>query len=79
VRTADLSTVFFRHLPVWIVSFFATWLMLTQVASLRPLPQLLICAPVGFILCAAFICIFNAQRRVVMNIFQMLLELKKRR
>lgn len=79
VRTADLFAVFFRHIPVWIVSFFATWLMLTQVPSLRPLPQLLICAPVGFIFCAAFICSFSAQRRVAINIFQMLLELKKRR
>ena len=26
VRTADLFAVFFRHIPVWIVSFFATWL-----------------------------------------------------
>src|SRR5205823_10346877 len=79
VRTADLFAVFSRHIPVWIVSFFATWLMRTQVLSLRPLPQLLICAPVGFIFCAAFICTFNAQRRVVMNIFQMLWELRKRR
>ena len=53
--------------------------MLTQVPSLRPLPQLLICAPVGFIFCAAFICSFSAQRRVAINIFQMLSELKKRR
>ncbi|PYY00574.1 MAG: lipopolysaccharide biosynthesis protein [Acidobacteria bacterium] len=79
VRTADLFAVFFRHIPVWIVTFFATWLMRTQVPSLRPLAQLLICAPVGFVFCAAFICTFNAQRRVVMNIFQMLWELRKRR
>ena len=79
VRTADLFAVFFRHIPVWIVSFFATWLTRTQVASLGPLAQLLICAPVGFIFCAAFICSFSAQRRVAINIFQMLSELKKRR
>ena len=49
VKTGDLFAVFFRHIPVWIVTFFATWLTRTLVASLGPLPELLICAPVGFI------------------------------
>jgi O-antigen/teichoic acid export membrane protein len=79
VKTADLCAVFFRHVPVWIVTFSLTWLTRRLAASLSPLPQLLICAPVGFIFGAAFIYNFSPQRLVAMNIFQTLRELKKRR
>jgi O-antigen/teichoic acid export membrane protein len=77
VRTADLWAVFFRHIPIWIITFFATWLTRTLVASLSPLPQLLICVPVGFIFGATFICSFSPQRQVAMHIFQTLRELRK--
>jgi len=79
VRTPDLWRVFFRHLPVWIITFFVTWLARILVASLGPLPQVLICAPVGFIFGAAFIYSFGPQRQVAMHVLQALRELKKRR
>jgi O-antigen/teichoic acid export membrane protein len=79
VRTSDLWRVFFRHLPVWIITFFVTWLTRILVASLGPLPQVLICAPIGFIFGAAFIYSFSAQRQVAMHVLQALRELKKRR
>ena len=34
VRTADLWRIFFRHLPLWVVVFALTWLMLAMVANL---------------------------------------------
>ena len=79
VRTSDLWGVLFRHLPVWIVVFFVTWLTLILAVSLSPLAQLLVCAPAGLLAGAAFICSFSPQRRVAMHIFQTLRELKKRR
>jgi O-antigen/teichoic acid export membrane protein len=79
VRTSDLWGVFFRHLPIWIVVFFVTWLTLILAVSLSPLAQLLVCAPAGLLAGAAFICSFSSQRHVAMHIFQTLRELKKRR
>jgi PST family polysaccharide transporter len=78
VRTADLWTVFFRHLPVWVVMFVATWLMRSMVADLHPLTQLLICAPVGGLIGAAYICAFRPQRQVAIHLFDTLRELKKK-
>jgi PST family polysaccharide transporter len=79
VRTSDLWGVFFRHLPIWIVVFFVTWLTLILADSLSPLAQLVVCAPAGLLAGAAFICSFSPQRQVALHIFQTLRELKKTR
>src|SRR6266700_3932222 len=79
VRTADLWRVFFRHLPVWVVIFVATWLTRSMVADLRPLTQLLICAPVGALIGGAYICAFRPQRQVAIHLLDSLRELKKKR
>jgi O-antigen/teichoic acid export membrane protein len=79
VRTADLWRVFFRHLPVWVVIFVATWLTRSMVADLHPLTQLLICAPVGALIGGAFICAFRPQRQVALHLLDSLRELKKKR
>jgi O-antigen/teichoic acid export membrane protein len=79
VKTADLWRVFFQHLPIWIVVFFATWLLLALVAHLTPLAQLLICAPVGVSVGAAFIYSYSPQREVAIHLLETLRELKKRR
>jgi O-antigen/teichoic acid export membrane protein len=76
VTTCDLWMGFLRHLPLWVVMFVATWLMRAMVADLGPLTQLLICAPVGILVGAAFICIFGAQRRVAIHLFDALREIK---
>jgi hypothetical protein len=70
--------VFFRHLPVWIVVFFVTWLTHILAVSLSPLAQLLVCTPVGLGAGAAFICIFSPQRHVAMHLFDALRDLKKK-
>lgn len=77
VSTADLWMVFFRHLPIWVVVFFVSWLTLMNVANLPPLAQLLICVPVGIMTGAAFICSFSPQRRVAIHLLDTLRELKK--
>jgi O-antigen/teichoic acid export membrane protein len=77
VRTADLWTRLFRHLPIWIVVFFVTWLTRSLIVDLTPLAQLLICAPVGLVTGVAFICIFSPQRQVATHLFETLRELKK--
>ena len=79
VRTTDLWAVFFRHLPVWVVIFVATWLMRSMVANLRPLTQLLTCAPAGALIGCAYICAFRPQRQVAIDILEILRELKKNR
>jgi len=79
VRTADLWRVFFRHLPIWVVVFSITWLMLMLAANLAPLAQLLVCVPVGVLAGAAFICTFRPQRQVVIHLLETLRELKKKR
>ena len=78
VRTSDLWGVFFRHLPVWVVVFFVTWLTHILAVSLSPLAQLLVCTPVGLGAGAAFICIFSPQRHVAMHLFDALRDLKKK-
>jgi O-antigen/teichoic acid export membrane protein len=79
VRTADLWMVFFRHLPVWVVVFLATWLTLQLVANLAPLAQLLICAPAGVLSGAVFICSFKSQRNVAKHLLTTLRELTGKR
>ncbi len=77
VRTIDLWVVFFRHLPVWIVVFSVTWLMLSVVPHLAPLGELLICAPVGLLTAVAYIWVFSSQRQVAIHLFETVRQLKK--
>jgi PST family polysaccharide transporter len=79
VRTADLWSVFFRHLPVWIVVFSATSLALDLAARFTPLLQLLICVPAGLIAGGAMISCFTSQRQVATHLLDTLRELKKNR
>jgi PST family polysaccharide transporter len=79
VRTADLWSVFFRHLPVWVVVFSATSLALVLAARFAPLLQLLICAPAGLIAGGAMISCFTSQRQVATYLLDTLRELRKNR
>jgi O-antigen/teichoic acid export membrane protein len=79
VRTADLWTVFFRHLPVWVVMFVMTWLTRALTVDLRPLAQLLVCGSVGGLVGVAFICSFSPHRKVVKHLLYTLLEFKNYR
>jgi PST family polysaccharide transporter len=79
VRTADLWSVFFRHLPVWVVVFSATSLALVLAARFAPLLQLLTCVPVGLIAGGAMISCFAPQREVATHLLDTLRELKNNR
>ncbi len=79
VTTADLWHGFFRHLPVWVVVCGATFLSRKLVASAAPLVQLLICAPVGLSVGAAFIGVYAPSRRVAVNLFDALRHWKESR
>ena len=57
--------------------FVATWLMRAMVADLHPLTQLLICAPVGVLTGIAFICMFQPQRKVAIQLFEIVREFKE--
>ena len=77
VRTADLWRIFFRHLPIWVVVFALTRLMLAMVANLAPLAQLLICAPIGVLAGIGFICMFEPQRKMAVHLLDTVRELKR--
>jgi PST family polysaccharide transporter len=79
VTTSDLWARFLRHLPLWVVMLAVTWSMRAVVAGLPPLTQLVICAPIGVFTGIAFICIFQSQRKVAMQLFGIIHELKKNR
>lgn len=76
VRTADLWTGFFKHLPVWVVVTFVAWLTLKAVPSLSPLVQLAICVPASTLAGLAFILVYSPSRRVAASLFSILRELK---
>jgi O-antigen/teichoic acid export membrane protein len=79
VSTTDLWTVFFRHLPLWVLVFAVTWWVRSCVSNSLPIIQLLICIPVGVAVGAAFITLFRAQRRVAVHFFASLREFKAKR
>jgi O-antigen/teichoic acid export membrane protein len=79
VRTADLWSIFFRHLPVWVVVFSATSLTLVLASRFAPLLQLLICVPAGVLSAALLIYSSGPQRRVANHLLHTLLEFKKNR
>jgi hypothetical protein len=57
----------------------AIWSMRALVTRLPPLTQLLICAPVGVLIGVAFICLIESQRKVAVQLFGIVRELKKNR
>jgi O-antigen/teichoic acid export membrane protein len=79
VRTVDLWLRFLRYVPLWVAVFVATWLARALVVNLPPLAQLLICAPVGVIAGAAFVCSFRPQRQLAIRLFETLNEFRKTR
>jgi O-antigen/teichoic acid export membrane protein len=79
VKTADLWKVFFRHVPVWIVSFSVTWLALMLTARFPSIVQLIICVPAGLAAGLLFILSFKPQRQVVTHFVDTLRDLKKNR
>ncbi len=76
VTTGDLWSGFFRQLPLWAVVCTTAWLTRIAVPHLSALGQLAVCAPAGLLAGAAFIFAYPPSRRVAMNLFSLLRELK---
>jgi O-antigen/teichoic acid export membrane protein len=79
VCTADLWRGFFRHLPVAVIVFVATYSAHALAMNFGPLIQLLICAPVGLLVGVAFISIYAPSRRTALTLLDTLREFTKRR
>jgi PST family polysaccharide transporter len=78
VTTADLWIGCFRYLPLWIVTWGATKLMLLFFANSAPLIQILVCGPVGLIAGLLLICALRPMRQVALGLVDILRELKSR-
>jgi len=79
VTTNDLWSRFLKHLPLWGVVCGATWIIRMLVSDFAPVEQLLICAPVGLLAGAAFVCAYAPSRHAAMNLLSALQELLKSR
>ena len=76
VSRKDLWIGSLRHLPVWAVVCGTAWLARTFVLDANPWMQLLLCGPVALLAGAAYIGVSTPSRRVAMNLFSIIRELK---
>jgi PST family polysaccharide transporter len=79
VSTTDLWSKFLVHLPLSLIVFGATWMARQFVAHASPWMQLLVCVPAGAIAGAAFMAVSGPQRRVIVYLWQSLLEFRTKR
>ncbi len=79
VNRKDLWIGCLRHLPVWGVACGTAWLARTFVLDANPWMQLLVCGPVALLAGAAYIGLSSPSRRVAMNLFSILRDLKNAR
>jgi hypothetical protein len=68
-----------RHLPVWGVACGTAWLARTFVLDAKPWIQLLLCGLVALLAGAAYISVSTPSRRVALNLFSIMRELKNAR
>jgi len=79
VSTKDLWMGTLRHLPVWGVVCGTAWLARTFVLGANPWTQLFLCAPIALLAAAAYIAVSTPSRRVAMNLFSIMRDLKNAR
>jgi O-antigen/teichoic acid export membrane protein len=79
VSRKDLWIGCLRHLPVWGVVCSTAWLARTFVLDANPWTQLLLCGPVALLAGAAYIGVSTPSRRVAVNLFSIVRELKNAR
>ncbi|HEV2329070.1 MAG TPA: oligosaccharide flippase family protein [Verrucomicrobiae bacterium] len=77
VRTRDLWIGFVKHLPVWGVVTLTALLALKAVPNFSSLAQLAVCIPASFLAGIAFIFLYTPSRRIAVQIFSVLRELKQ--
>jgi PST family polysaccharide transporter len=76
VSRKDLWIGSLRHLPVWGVVCGTAWFTRTFVLDANPWIQLLLCGPIALLAGAAYIGISTPSRRVAVNLFSIMRELK---
>jgi O-antigen/teichoic acid export membrane protein len=76
VSRKDLWIGSLRHLPVWGIVCGTAWLARTFVLDANPWVQLLLGGPVALLAGAAYIAISTPSRRVALNLFSIMRELK---
>ena len=79
VSRTDLWIGCLRHLPVWGVVCGTAWLARTFVLDANPWMQLLLCGPIALLAGAAYIGVSTPSRRVAVNLFSIVRELKNAR
>ena len=79
VSGKDLWIGSLRHLPVWGVVCGTAWFARTFVVDANPWVQLLLCSPIALLTAAAYIGVSTPSRRVAMNLFSIMRELKNAR
>jgi PST family polysaccharide transporter len=68
-----------RHLPVWGVVCGTAWFARTFVLNANPWMQLFLCGPIALLAGAAYISVSTPSRRVAVNLFSIMRELKNAR
>ena len=79
VSSKDLWIGSLRHLPVWGVVCGTAWLARTFVLDANPWMQLLLCGPVALLAGAVYIGVSTPSRRVAVNLFSVMRDLKNAR
>jgi PST family polysaccharide transporter len=76
VSRKDLWIGCLRHLPVWGVVCGTAWLARTFVLGANPWMQLFLCGPVALLAGGAYIAVSAPSRRVAVNLFSVVRDLK---
>ena len=79
VSRKDLWIACLRHVPVSGVVYCTAWFASTFVLDANPWMQLFVCGPVALLAGAAYISISRPSRRVAMNLFSIIWDLKNTR
>jgi O-antigen/teichoic acid export membrane protein len=79
VSRKDLWIGCLRHLPVWGVVAGTAWLARTFVLEANPWMQLFLCIPVALLAGAIYIGVATPSRRVAVNLFSIMRDLKNAR
>jgi O-antigen/teichoic acid export membrane protein len=79
VSRKDLWMASLRHLPVWGVVCGTAWLARTFVLDASPWMQLFLCGPVALLAGAVYISVSPPSRRVAVNLFSIIRDLKNAR
>jgi O-antigen/teichoic acid export membrane protein len=79
VSRKDLWIGSLRHLPVWGVVCSTAWLARTFILDANPWVQLLLCGPIALLAAAVYIGVSTPSRRVAVNLFSIMRDLKNAR